>query len=98
MKLCCFHKFLFYGLYFELYSCLIHLLFNNTYLYSLKDNKNVYTAVFLFKLFVLLCWLLSTNDEYSFGCKLTNSSIAMPPVSSFIFPTTNCLNYHSILT
>ena len=36
-----------------------------------------------------------------FGFDPTDSSIAIPPVSSFIFPMTkltNCLNHHGILS
>ena len=42
--------------------------------------------------------LLTTKNEYILGFNPTNSSIATPLVSSFIFPMIICSNHHSTLT
>ena len=49
----------------------------------------IIATTFLFTPFVFLWSLLSTKNQYIFGFNLRNSSMATPPVLSFIFPMTN---------
>ena len=77
----------FYSMVFTLSS--IHRVFytfiiqQNIFIFVITYCCNIHAFGFLGSL------LLSTKSEYIFGFKLTNSSIAKPLVSSFIFQRTN---------
>ena len=88
-KSCCFHKFLFYDLYFESYSLDASNISDSTkhlYIcYGLLLQQHFCLRPLLF-LYLLSS---STKYEYIFGFNPTNSSIGTPAVSSFILQHTN---------
>ena len=78
--------FLFYSLYFKLYSLSVLCIYYSTK--RLYIHCDVLLQHYFFPPFAFLCLLLSTNKQYIFDFNPTNSSIATPPVSSFLFPLT----------
>ena len=53
------------------------------------DIKLVVATTFYSRLLLFLCSLFSIKNEYISGFNPINSSIATPPVSSFIYPVTS---------
>ena len=99
LKVWRFHKFQFYDLYSEFYS------FNVLYIFYSTNYLCIYYDLLLqqhfIHIFYFLYLLFSTNMNTFFVFDPTDSSIAIPPVSSLIFPMTkltNCWNHHGILS
>ena len=94
MKFCWFHKFLFYYLYFELYSFNVSNVYYSTiHLHSCYVMNYCCNNISIHTTCIFIFTNASTKNEYIFAFNPTNSSIAKPPVS--FFQRLTFLNYHS---